>query len=272
MADVEAIGGLISRAAVGVPLPEIYRTARDLSDRAVGLGPNKVMSVPTRSASPSRSGCRRSRLQQDLLETTRLAQLQPSRAGLGRRCSLRARADRAGFHCACPDCARNGVYRGMAKFHVSVSECGETLTRPRSGDSSHTVPGDEGSLEAMESANRMVTPNAFAGEGLGSRRSSGRTPATWAWTPSFASPRAHRRARCQSASTCRSTVASSRSVIIRRNGGRIVRCERASSTARTIFPLTYAVCPAVDSQGIGSRAMKSHATVVISRRAWHGTN
>src|SRR5437660_1205521 len=48
MADVEAVGRLISLALrSGVPLPEIYRQLRGISsDRAVGLGPNKVMSVP----------------------------------------------------------------------------------------------------------------------------------------------------------------------------------------------------------------------------------
>ncbi|MGH7319513.1 MAG: vitamin B12-dependent ribonucleotide reductase [Candidatus Rokuibacteriota bacterium] len=48
MADVEAIGRLISLALrSGIPLTEIYRQLRGISsDRAVGLGPNKVMSVP----------------------------------------------------------------------------------------------------------------------------------------------------------------------------------------------------------------------------------
>src|SRR5437879_2818594 len=48
MADVEAIGRLISLALrSGIPLMEIHRQLRGISsDRAVGLGPNKVMSVP----------------------------------------------------------------------------------------------------------------------------------------------------------------------------------------------------------------------------------
>src|SRR5207302_9781483 len=48
MADVEAIGRLISLALrSGVPMPEIYRQLRGISsDRPVGLGPNKVLSVP----------------------------------------------------------------------------------------------------------------------------------------------------------------------------------------------------------------------------------
>src|SRR6266496_3469825 len=48
MADVEAIGRLISLALrSGVPLMQIYRQLRGISsDRAVGLGPHKVLSVP----------------------------------------------------------------------------------------------------------------------------------------------------------------------------------------------------------------------------------
>lgn len=48
MADVEAIGRLISLALrSGIPLSEIYHQMRGIScDRAVGLGPNKVLSVP----------------------------------------------------------------------------------------------------------------------------------------------------------------------------------------------------------------------------------
>src|SRR5574341_551080 len=48
MADVEAIGRLISLSLrSGIPLKEIHRQVRGISsDRAVGLGPNKVLSVP----------------------------------------------------------------------------------------------------------------------------------------------------------------------------------------------------------------------------------
>src|SRR5881296_1734827 len=48
MADVEAIGRLISLALrSGIPMREIYRQLRGISsDRAVGLGPSKVLSVP----------------------------------------------------------------------------------------------------------------------------------------------------------------------------------------------------------------------------------
>jgi ribonucleoside-diphosphate reductase alpha chain len=48
MADVEAIGRLISLALrSGIPLTEVYQQLRGIScDRAVGYGPNKVLSVP----------------------------------------------------------------------------------------------------------------------------------------------------------------------------------------------------------------------------------
>jgi len=48
MADVEAIGRLVSLALrSGIPMKEIHRQLRGISsDRVIGLGPNKVMSVP----------------------------------------------------------------------------------------------------------------------------------------------------------------------------------------------------------------------------------
>src|SRR6266542_5892947 len=48
MADVEALGRLISLALrSGIPMKEIYRQLRGISsDRTMGLGANKVLSVP----------------------------------------------------------------------------------------------------------------------------------------------------------------------------------------------------------------------------------
>jgi ribonucleoside-diphosphate reductase alpha chain len=48
MADVEAIGRLVSLALrSGIPMKEIHRQLRGISsDRVIGLGPNKIMSVP----------------------------------------------------------------------------------------------------------------------------------------------------------------------------------------------------------------------------------
>ncbi|MGH7536056.1 MAG: vitamin B12-dependent ribonucleotide reductase, partial [Gemmatimonadales bacterium] len=48
MADVEALGRMISLALrSGIPISEIYRQLRGISsDRVIGLGPNKILSVP----------------------------------------------------------------------------------------------------------------------------------------------------------------------------------------------------------------------------------
>ena len=48
MADVEAMGRLVSLALrSGIPMAEIHRQLRGISsDKVIGLGPNKVMSVP----------------------------------------------------------------------------------------------------------------------------------------------------------------------------------------------------------------------------------
>ena len=48
MADAEAMGRLISLALrSGIPMAQIHRQLRGISsDRAVGLGPNKILSVP----------------------------------------------------------------------------------------------------------------------------------------------------------------------------------------------------------------------------------
>src|SRR4029079_2574573 len=48
MADVESLGRLISMGLrSGIPIKEIYRQLRGISsDRVIGLGPNKILSVP----------------------------------------------------------------------------------------------------------------------------------------------------------------------------------------------------------------------------------
>ncbi|HLQ59392.1 MAG TPA: vitamin B12-dependent ribonucleotide reductase, partial [Gemmatimonadales bacterium] len=72
MADVEAVGRLISLALrSGVPLPEIYRQLRGISsDRAVGLGPHKVLSVPDAIGIAIEKWMQEKQgVQQDLLDT-----------------------------------------------------------------------------------------------------------------------------------------------------------------------------------------------------------
>ena len=81
MADAEAMGRLISLALrSGIPLMEIHRQLRGISsDRAVGLGPNKVLSVPDAIGIALEQWWREKQgVQQDLL-----ASLASTAAGVG---------------------------------------------------------------------------------------------------------------------------------------------------------------------------------------------
>jgi ribonucleoside-diphosphate reductase alpha chain len=128
MADVEAIGRLISLALrSGVPLPEIYRQLRGISsDRAVGLGPNKVMSVPDAIGIAIEKWMQdKQGVQQDLLEGTPGA---PAvvRATSGDAVIEATRRPEQDFIGACPDCGSQLAFiEGCAKCHVcGFSECG----------------------------------------------------------------------------------------------------------------------------------------------------
>jgi len=96
-----------------------------------------------------------------------------------------------------------------------------------------TVLADEGSLEAMEIANRMVTPTRCS-EGFGLGGFCGRAPLRrGALVPRRSHLlEQHRRARPFNRHNVPVDVASSRSVIIRRSGGRSFRWSPASSNAR----------------------------------------
>src|SRR5579859_5592411 len=132
MADVEAIGRLISLALrSGVPLPEIYRQLRGISsDRAVGLGPHKVLSVPDAIGIAIEKWMQdKQGVQQDLLDTTRSAAPAPSEIvrGVTGDAALRAaRGPDQDFIGACPDCGSQLAFiEGCAKCHVcGFSECG----------------------------------------------------------------------------------------------------------------------------------------------------
>ena len=129
MADVEAIGRLISLALrSGVPMQEVYRQLRGISsDRVVGLGPNKVLSVPDAIGIAIEKWMQdKQGIQQDLL------------AGTATPAAVRASmpmpdgtvAEGAGqpqdFIGACPDCGSQLAFiEGCAKCHVcGFSECG----------------------------------------------------------------------------------------------------------------------------------------------------
>ena len=136
MADVEAIGRLISLALrSGVPLPEIYRQLRGISsDRAVGLGPNKVMSVPDAIGIAIEKWMQEKQgVQQDLLDSTAgkapapaPAQAEVVRGAAGDAALRAARGPEQDFIGACPDCGSQLAFiEGCAKCHVcGFSECG----------------------------------------------------------------------------------------------------------------------------------------------------
>jgi len=135
MADVEAIGRLISLALrSGIPLREVYRQLRGISsDRVVGLGPNKVMSVPDAIGIAIEKWMQdKQGVQQDLLGTASVATAGDSVRGRevipdeGGPAALRAGGADPSFIGACPDCGSQLAFsEGCAKCHVcGFSECG----------------------------------------------------------------------------------------------------------------------------------------------------
>jgi ribonucleoside-diphosphate reductase alpha chain len=127
MADVEAIGRLISLALrSGVPLTKVYRQLRDISsDRAVGLGPNKVKSVPDAIGIAIEKWLQgRNGIQQDLLNTTTAMAPRELVPGPSGEAALRSAPE--DFIGACPDCGSQLAFvEGCAKCHVcGYSECG----------------------------------------------------------------------------------------------------------------------------------------------------
>src|SRR5438034_1136137 len=131
MADVEAIGRLISLALrSSIPLKEIYRQLRGISsDRAVGLGPHKVLSVPDAIGIAFEKWMQdKQGIQQDLLGTAAAAPgvATPVRESVGARELFGERGREQEFLGACPDCGSQLTFaEGCAKCHVcGYSECG----------------------------------------------------------------------------------------------------------------------------------------------------
>jgi ribonucleoside-diphosphate reductase alpha chain len=135
MADVEAIGRLISLALrSGIPIGEIHRQLRMISsDRAVGLGPNKVLSVPDAvGIAVERWMQEKQGLQQDLLEAAASdtdvatpAQRGPVAGPEGAMFEFQ-HVEPEQFAGACPDCGSQLEFaEGCVKCHVcGYSECG----------------------------------------------------------------------------------------------------------------------------------------------------
>jgi ribonucleoside-diphosphate reductase alpha chain len=137
MADVEAIGRLISLALrSGIPLREVYRQLRGISsDRVVGLGPNKVLSVPDAIGIAIEKWMQEKQgIQQDLLggpggglaATAAVRDAIGGGAGPEDPAALRGGGPEQDFIGACPDCGSQLAFiEGCAKCHVcGFSECG----------------------------------------------------------------------------------------------------------------------------------------------------
>src|SRR4029078_9069072 len=135
MADVESLGRLISLALrSGIPIKEIYRQVRGISShRVIGLGPNKILSVPDAvGIAIERWMQEKQGIQQELLPGARgrieNAPVVPQRAqaaGLGGEQMVFGGMQDT-LSGACPDCGSQlEVAEGCMKCHVcGFGECG----------------------------------------------------------------------------------------------------------------------------------------------------
>ncbi|HEY8468447.1 MAG TPA: vitamin B12-dependent ribonucleotide reductase [Longimicrobiales bacterium] len=132
MADVEAIGRLISLALrSGIPISEIHQQLRGIScDRAVGFGPNKVLSVPDAIAQAIAQHEReKAGVQEELPIATSLA---PNPVAAAAQPQSQMRFDFLPYDPgytltgACPECASELLYmEGCMKCpSCGYSECG----------------------------------------------------------------------------------------------------------------------------------------------------
>jgi ribonucleoside-diphosphate reductase alpha chain len=135
MADVEALGRLISLALrSGIPMKEIYRQLRGISsDRVIGLGPNKILSVPDAvGIAIERWMQEKQGIQQELLpgghsavDNAPVVVQRAPVAGLGGEQMMLAGMQDT-LSGACPDCGSQLEFaEGCMKCHVcGFSECG----------------------------------------------------------------------------------------------------------------------------------------------------
>src|SRR5688572_1435309 len=142
MADPEAMGRLISLALrSGIPIREVHRQLRGIaSDKAIGLGPNKVLSVPDAIGIALEKWMREKQgVQQDLLSASGAAPLTTettmqnappapvaSSEGGQAQFGFDAVNRSESFIGTCPDCGSSLEFaEGCAKCHVcGFSECG----------------------------------------------------------------------------------------------------------------------------------------------------
>jgi ribonucleoside-diphosphate reductase alpha chain len=132
MADVEAIGRLASLALrFGIPVNEIYSQLRGISsDRAIGFGANKVLSVPDAVAQAIEAREQeKAGIQQELIPAAALG----SSGGAGtaaqvpvQQLSLSGYDPGESFMGTCPDCQGQLEFaEGCMKCHIcGFSECG----------------------------------------------------------------------------------------------------------------------------------------------------
>jgi ribonucleoside-diphosphate reductase alpha chain len=136
MADAEALGRLISLALrSGIPLMEIHRQLRGISsDRAVGLGPHKVLSMPDAVGIALEEWWRdKQGVQQDLLASAPPAPaaapretVAPAAGGAQMQAAFEPYQSGEVFMGTCPDCGSQLEFaEGCVKCHVcGFSECG----------------------------------------------------------------------------------------------------------------------------------------------------
>ncbi len=136
MADAEAMGRLVSLALrSGIPIQQVHRQLRGISsDRAVGLGPNKVLSVPDAIGLALEDWMRtKNGVQQELLTTAEtlaspaapVMKTMPATAG-NTQMAFEPVSSGDSFIGTCPDCGSQLEFaEGCAKCHVcGFSECG----------------------------------------------------------------------------------------------------------------------------------------------------
>jgi ribonucleoside-diphosphate reductase alpha chain len=139
MADAEAMGRLISLALrSGIPIMEVHKQLRGISsDRAVGLGPNKILSVPDAIGIALHEWFQdKQGVQQELIKSNpvggppAIEQITLAAAPTigGAQMELAALNDQLAksFIGTCPDCGSQLEFaEGCVKCHVcGFSECG----------------------------------------------------------------------------------------------------------------------------------------------------
>ena len=139
MADVEAIGRLISLALrSGISIQAIHRQLRGIaSDRAIGIGPNKVLSVPDAIGIAIESWIRQKQgVQQELLKSEAPSSSEPAvpviattpmaAGGAQGQYEFESVNRDQSYMGTCPDCGSQMEFaEGCAKCHVcGFSECG----------------------------------------------------------------------------------------------------------------------------------------------------